>query len=156
MASSEPYNDTNIKAGDIIIRRINPKQHKVFDHNRNCYRISTKAYSPSSGPNGGMSVDIEALIVRAGKDPKKFVTTPVYTGSVAFSAGQVRGLDLLIGHTPKPDNPYHGDVWANKSSGRFSDSQKRPFSGSQKRSLLNAAKWYVELPGVCISTGTKD
>ena len=87
-----PYNEERIGDDDIIIRRINPDQHIIWDENRNKLRISSKAYNKSSGLRDGMSVDIEALIAAAGVNPKAYVTTPVFTGSVAFLAGKVRAL----------------------------------------------------------------
>lgn len=138
--SAEPYDEDQIKADDIIIRRINPVQHVVWDDNRGRYRVSSKAFTPSSGQNHGMSVDVEALIVADGHDPKEYVTTPIFTGSVAFSAVAARALDLILGFDPIPENPYHGEVWGNCRPNRFS---KR-----QKDGLKAASAWYVELEDV--------
>ena len=87
-----------------------------------------------------MSVDIEQAILAAGIDPKNFVTTPVYTGSVVFLAQAVRDLNLWIGFDPVPDNAYHGQVWPTEP--------KRNFTEIQKSGLANSAAWYVEIPGV--------
>lgn len=93
-----------------------------------------------------MSVDIEALIVAAGMEPKRFVTTPVFTASVSFPAGRIRRLDLMVGYDPvknsssAPDNPYHGQVWARQLGKRF--------ARKQQKGLAAAAQWYVELAGV--------
>ncbi len=93
-----------------------------------------------------MSVDIENLIVAAGQNPQTYVTTPVFTGSVAFSAGEVRALDLWIGYEPivgvtnVANNPHHGEVWAT--------TERKSFSEGQKSGLARAARWYVELPDV--------
>ncbi len=138
--SVDPYDEQKIGAVDVIIRRINPVQHVVWDGNRQVKRVSSKAYNKSLGPMEGMSVDIEALIVAAGIDPKEFVTTPVYTGSVILSAQAIRDLKLWIGYDPISGNPYHGQVWLPES--------KNNFTGSQKSGLANAAAWYVEIPGV--------
>ncbi len=144
--SVDPYDEPAIGAFDVIVRRINPDQHVIWDANRKVRRVSSKAYTKSSGLAEGMSVDIEALIAAAGIDPKVFVTTPVYTGSVAFSAQSIRNLNLWIGYDPvrdnpyQDDNPYHGQVWPTEP--------KRQFSESQKSGLANAATWYVEIPGV--------
>ncbi len=86
-------------------------------------------------------MDIEALTSAAGKDPEVYVTTPTFNGSVAFSAAEVRNLELRIGYDPVPQNPYHGEVW-----GR-SDRPGR-FTGTQVRGLALAARWYVEISGV--------
>lgn len=138
-----PYDEEKISSVDTIIRRINPKQHVVWDSNKECNRVSTKAFSPSSGECGGMSVDIESLIIENDHDPKEYVTTPIFTGSVSFLASDVRELELRIGYDPISENPYHGEVWGNN---------QRPnrFSNSQKKKLKAASKWYVELKGVSL------
>ena len=133
---------------DTIIRRISPEQHVVWDDNRGRHQISRKAYSKSSGENGGMSVKIESLIVAAGEDPSSWVTTPRFLGSESFSAHQIRSLGLIIGYDPikdeldVPDNPYHGEVWTSRPARRFST--------EQQNGLLNTAEWYVELEDVDI------
>jgi hypothetical protein len=138
--SAEPSDEPRIDANEVIIRRINPHQHVVWDENRKVRRVSSKAYTKSAGLKEGMSVDIESLLVAAGIDPKGFVTTPVYIGSVAFSAISIRNLHLWIGFDPVPNNAFHGQVWPTQP--------KRNFTDSQKSGLANAAAWYVEIPGV--------
>jgi len=138
--SVDPYDEPRIGGYDVIIRRISPDQHVVWDDNRQVRRVSSKAYTKSTGLAEGMSVDIEALIVTAGIDPKDFVTTPVYAGSVAFSGQSIRSLNLWIGYDSLPGNPYHGQVWTTEP--------KKKFTESQKSGLANAAAWYVEIPGV--------
>lgn len=145
-----PYDEPEIGPGDRIIRRINPKEHVVWDDNRQRWRVSSKAFNKSSTLTGGMSVDIEALILKDGTvDPKIFVTTPVYTASVAFFACDIRKLDLMVGYDPLhgvegiPDNPYHGEVWLK--------TMKKKFSDSLRQSLLNAAQWYVPLMNIDLS-----
>ncbi|QUS56359.1 hypothetical protein [Pseudovibrio brasiliensis] len=140
MQSVDPYDEDEIIENDRIIRRINPEQHIVTDLNRNCRRISTKAFSPSSEPTYGMSVDIEKLILNAGLVPTEFVTTPTYTGSVSFAAQDIRNTDLIVGYEPIADNPYHGEVWAKEN--------KQRFKNSQKKQLLRAAEWYVRIEDV--------
>ena len=90
-----------------------------------------------------MSVDIEALLLAAGLAPMTYVTTPVFTGSVSFSAGSIRALGLWIGYDPLDGNLYHGEVWGHPRPNRFST--------SQKAGLAAAAVWYVEVEGVEIA-----
>ena len=143
-----PYDEANIKEDDLIIRRVNPDQHVVWDENNAKRRISSKLYQKSSGQDAGMSVDIEALMLADHIDPKTFVTTPGFTGSVVFSAGDIRDLGLWVGYDPisanpgAKGNPYHGEVWTAAPSKRFSNTQS---SG-----LAKAAQWYVPLPDVDI------
>lgn len=137
-----PYDEARIHSDDVIIHRINPEFHVKWDANRQCNRISSKAFSPSSGMNGGMSVDIEAKIVEAKCDPRAYVTTPVFTGSVKIGAGHIRELLLWIGYHPLPENPHHGEVWGTTKPNRF--------TGNQKKGLQAAAEWYVQLDNVDI------
>ena len=139
-----PYDEEDIKGEDRIIRRIDPDQHVVWDDNRKCHRISSKAFQASSVKNGGMSVDIEKLISDSGKDPYQFVTTPKFRGSVWWSASSVRGQGLSIGYAPiEPDNPFHGEVW------RIGGNSNR-FTKNQKSHLQNSAQWFVEIDNVHI------
>lgn len=138
--SAAPYDEALINADDLIIRRIDPVQHIILDQNRNCRRISSKAYKPSSGPDAGMSVDIEALIVAAGVVPQAFVTTPKFTGSVSFAASAIRALGLWVGYEPIPGNPHHGEVWGNPQANKF--------TSAQNRALTAGAQWYVQIPNV--------
>lgn len=87
-----------------------------------------------------MSVDLEAKIVEAELDPREYVTTPIFTGSVSFLASAVRALNLWIGYDPIPENPYHGEVWGTPKPNRFKN--------SQKKGLHNTCGWYVRLEGV--------
>lgn len=144
----DPYDEDLIRAEDTIIRRINPDQHVIWDENRQKRRIASKAYNKSSGLKDGMSVDIEGLIVSAGADPQTYVTTPIFTGSVALPAGEIRALDLWVGYEPikdvpnVQDNPHHGEVWAK--------TEKKSFTEGQKSGLAKVARWYVELLDVDI------
>lgn len=87
-----------------------------------------------------MSVDIERLIVDAGLNPREYVRTPKYIGSVAFPVSAARDAKLLVGYDPLPDNPHHGEVWGNDRPNRFT----RP----QQKALNGACTWYVEIPDV--------
>lgn len=130
-----PHDDETILPNDLIIRRINPDQHMVMVQNEGRRRLSSKAFSPSSGEHGGMSVDAEKLIRERGQDPHVFVTTPVFTCSVWFTARTIRELGLMIGYEPIPENYAHAEVWGGTRPNRF--------TGSQQRSLREQAQWYV-------------
>jgi len=139
----DPYDEDEISNEDIIIRRVNPNEHIVPDHNTGGERISSKLFSPSSDHNGGMSVDLLKLMDENGVNAHEFVTTPVFTGSVAFSADAARSCGLWIGFHPLENNPYHGEVWRPPPPcGRFSK--------GQKRALMKSSTWFVELEGVTI------
>ena len=79
-STTAPYKEEEIGPNDTIIRRISPEQQVVWDDNRGRDRIFKKAYSDSSGENGGMSVDIELLIVATSEDER--IRYSVYLDSV--------------------------------------------------------------------------
>lgn len=130
-----PHDHPEILGDHIVIRRISEKQIVVDGGQR---RISSIAFKPSSGPNGGMSVDLESFIIAQQLDPRAFVTTPVWMGSVCFRAGDLRADTLKVGYDPLPDNDCHGEVWG---------ATKRP----QWRRLQRLAVWYVQIDGVEIT-----
>ena len=135
-----PYDEEKVGSTDIVIRRIMPEQHVVFDANKNCMRLSSKLYSPSTGVNEGMSVDLEELIKKAGKAPVDFVTSPKFTGSVKFIASAIRGIGFWIGYDPIPENDHHGQVWGEKIHSKF--------TRTQKKELQAQAVWYVQIKDV--------
>jgi len=143
----EPYNEDEIDDADTIIRRV-PIQQIVWDENagERRRRISKGLYNKSTGLKDGMSVDIEALMIKGGVEPTEYVTTPVFQGAVWFSAAHIRALDLMVGYDPikdepkQSDNPYHGEVWRKAEAKRF--------TGAQQKGLMDAARWYVEIEGV--------
>jgi len=134
-----PHDHEGIDSTDGIIRRITD-QHIVEDA-QGRKRLSSMAFNPSSGPQGGMSVDLQAQIEEAGLNCREFIntTTPQCTGAVRFQAGALRGENLQVGFSPLPTNPYHGEVWGN-----FTDAMKR-------RILPSLASWFMEIEGVSIS-----
>lgn len=136
----KPHDDPNIQDDDVIIRRINPIHQTIYDSNIGATRISSAAYSPSSGVDGGMSVDHERVILACGHDPVAYVTNPTYICSVWFSAGEVRALGLRIGYEPLPDNSAHGEVWPTDGA--------TGFSKKQKKGLASSARWYRQGEGI--------
>jgi hypothetical protein len=139
-----PHDHPEILGTDLLIRRIDPQNHVVRDDNRRCYRLSSKVFQPSSEEGGGMSVDVERLIVDAGLDPTEFVTSnPKHAGAIAFPVSAAREEKLLVGWDPIPENEYHAEVWGNNRPNRF--------SGSQRKALAQASYWYLPIDGVDIS-----
>jgi hypothetical protein len=98
------------------------------------------AFKPSTyGTAPGMSVDLERQIEEAGIDPRHFVTTPIWTGSVRLVAGEVRAEGLMVGSHPLPVNPFHGEVWGINTK-------------TQQRKLQSMAVWFVAIPGVLLTS----
>ncbi len=99
--------------------------------------MSSMAFKASTGPNGGMSVDLEKEIEKAGLDARAYVTTPRWVGSVRFEAGALRCEGFMVGFDPLPENPYHGEVWG-------------AFSKSEQKRLRELCQWFVSIDGVSI------
>lgn len=143
--SVKPHDHVEIANDDGVIRRI--PLHWVVPGKDGHRRLSSMAFKASSGENAGMSIDLEALIVEAGHDPRVYVTTPKWAGSIRFTAGNLRAEGFMVGYDPlneeppdQPANPYHGEVWGS-------------FSKSKQRRLAEIAAWYVELPEVSLTAG---
>ncbi|MEP2877961.1 MAG: hypothetical protein ABJL55_05350 [Roseibium sp.] len=115
-----PHDHEEILNEHHVIRRISPHHVVPDEKSPTGSKISTMAFRPSSGPNGGMSVDIENLIIENGLDPKEFVISPPFIGAVKLLVEQLRANDFVVGYDPLPDNEFHGEVW-----GRFSKSKQR-------------------------------
>jgi hypothetical protein len=132
-----PHDHREILADNGVIRRISHQQ-LVTDAQTGRTRISSMAFKPSAGLNGGMSVDLQASIERAGLDARLYVTTPRWTGSLRFDAGALRAEGFQVGYDPLPDNPHHGEVWGT-------------FSKPKQRRLSQLAVWFVPIEGVTVS-----
>jgi hypothetical protein len=144
-----PHNHPEILAGHGVIRRISD-EYIVFDEKILGQRISSMAFRASTARNGGMSVDLQNEIEKAGLDAKKYVTTPRWFGSVRFEAGQLRNEGFMVGADPiealpgaetrvgVDSNPYHGEVWGN-------------FTKGKQRRLLQLCEWFVRIDGVSIT-----
>lgn len=133
----EPHDHPGIQNADGIIRRISPQQ-TVLDPKIGGRRLSSLAVAPSSGVNGGMSVDLQREIESAGHDAKVYVSTPPWIGSILFVAEDLRNQSLMVGYDPlPPTNPHHGQVWGK-------------FSKSKQNALLEAATWLVPIADVVL------
>jgi hypothetical protein len=105
-----PYDDPRIGDSDTVLRFIDPQYHWVADANQNSWRVSSGLFCQSSIPNGGMSVEVERLILTAGLTLEKRL--PYYRCGIArLLVGDLRDLHLAVGLDPLPENPYHCQVW---------------------------------------------
>ncbi len=130
-----PHNHDEILESHILLRRV--PSNWVVDDPRSGKRISTMAFQPSSGKNGGLSVDIEFLILSSGVEPRSLLNSSGHLGVLSFQVGDVRQLGFSVGYDPLPDNPFHGEVWGN-------------FSRPNKKKLLQLSSWYVPIDGVTL------
>lgn len=126
-----PHDHPDILNSDEIIRRISEEQLVTVGGVR---RISSIAFQPSGGANGGMSIDVRASIEEAGLNAKQFVTTPKWIGSVVLYASVPRDQGLLVGYDPIPGNDHHGEVWGQ-------------FSKGKSKALQRACQWFVPIAG---------
>jgi len=134
-----PHDHPGISLADGILRRITEQWIVTEADGRK--RLSSLAFSPSSGIDGGMSVDLQVQIEKAGLDCREHfnATAPQCIGAIRFEAGALRGLNFQVGFDPMPLNPYHGEVWGN-----FTRAMKN-------RTLPSLARWFLEIDGVAIS-----
>lgn len=132
----EPHDHVGIQANDGIIRRVSDQQ-VVTDEKSGGRRLSSMAFKASTGPNAGMSVDLQMQIEEAGLDARTYVTTPRWVGSLRFEAGALRSEGFMVGFDPLPENPHHGEVWGT-------------FSKSKQRRLRELCQWFVPIDGVSI------
>ncbi|NOU20634.1 MAG: hypothetical protein HOO93_02400 [Methyloglobulus sp.] len=126
-----PHDHEGILPNDGIIRRVS-EQHVIFDPKIGGKRLSSSVLNPSSGYNGGLSVDLQQQIEEAGLEAKAFVTTPRWMGSIRFEAGHLRNEGFKVGYDPLEDNPFHGEVWG-------------VFSKSKIKRLLQICTWFVPI-----------
>jgi len=131
-----PHNHSGIADEHRVIRRIST--HQIVTDKYGVRRLSSLAFKASSGANGGMSVDLEQLIIEAGLVPMDYVTTPRWFGSLVYEVRELRAMNLQVGFEPLEDNPYHGEVWG-------------IFDRPTQRHLCETAVWFVEIEGVAIA-----
>jgi hypothetical protein len=130
-----PHDHPDILDEDGIIRGVSA-QHLVDDPKVvGRRRISSVLFNPSSGKNGGLSVDLLRPMVEAGIDPAERLTSRRWLGALLLKARDFRKEKLKVGYHPLPHNSFHGEVWGN-------------FSDGCKRRLLTIAESLVPVPGV--------
>jgi len=98
-------------------------------------RISSLAFKASSGVNGGMSVNLKALIELMDLNPYEYVTNANWPGSIMMQVGGLRAISVKVGYDPLLDNPCHCELWAN-------------FTRSKMNELVDLSTWFVTIPGV--------
>lgn len=136
-----PHDHPEILGADGVIRRVS-EQQVVFDAKLGGKRLSTKAFKPSSGHEGGLSVDLQRLIEEAGLDAKAYVTSPRWIGSIRFVAEGLRAEGFRVGFEPisgssEYANPFHGEVWGD-------------FTRARITRLSQICEWFVGLDGVAL------
>ncbi|HEV2366013.1 MAG TPA: hypothetical protein VGS12_17650 [Caulobacteraceae bacterium] len=133
-----PHDDAAIASDTWVVRHVSADHHVVRDDNLGVRRLSTGAFSATSGePGHGMSVDIGQVLRDLGLVEGAMV--PAGHGGVRLSVGALRRLTLRVGSDPEPGNPAHGQTWG---------AERR-----LRRKLLEiacAGGWVIALPGVAL------
>ena len=112
-----PHDEKMIDGSSILVRHIHPEYHVIFDANTGSVRISSGAFSATTGdPHRGMSVDMGQLLSEAGLLLGAQVAAG--SGAVEIVVGDVRALHLAVGSDPTAANWFHGQVWGVKTSHR--------------------------------------
>lgn len=127
-----PHDHPDIFSNDGIIRRISQHFIVVDEKAIGGRRISTMAFKPSTDKYSGLSIDIEKEILAAKIDPKIYVTTPYWTGSVRLKVQVFRDAECKVGFSPVENNPYHGEVWG--------------ITKTCQKALLKQCVWFVPIP----------
>lgn len=130
-----PHNHGGILDSHFVLRHTVP--HDLHPDEGGGQRVSSGAYSASSGPSGGMSVDIESWMIEDGLDILNYVTDPAH-GAKRLNVGELRNAGFMVGWDPVteyPENPHHGQVWGN-------------FNGSKnKRRIMALAETVKKVKG---------
>ena len=93
-----------------FIRTIQSPSHVVRDASTGLYRISSKAFLPSS-EDKTLSGDLEQLLLADGLHATSLKgATSRVVGSFALKIGQLRDQNLGVSHDPMWDNWYHGAI----------------------------------------------
>lgn len=130
-----PHDHPEILNEDGLIRRIPIHWVVRDDKSPTGQRLSSEAFEMSSSEQGGgMSVDIEKLIIEAGKDMAAHVTPHPWVGAIRVTAGLLRSYNLQVGFSPLSDNPYHGEAWG-------------PLSRKTSGKIRLQSSWVVEIEG---------
>ena len=94
-----------------FIRTLQSPYHIVRDERTGSYRISSKAFSPSSA-DGGLSGDLEELLIDDGLSATAmYPAVQGAVGAAAITIGRIRDVGARPEHEPVWQNWYHGSVF---------------------------------------------
>lgn len=97
-----------------FIRTLQSPHHLVKDEQTGRYRISSKAFGPSSS-DGKLSGDLEQILVQDGLSATAMYPAVLdAVGAAAISVGQIRAAKATVDHDPVRFNWYHGSVIGSK------------------------------------------
>jgi hypothetical protein len=94
-----------------FIRTLQSPHHIVPDKRTGRYRLSSKAFSPSSA-DGGLSGELEQILKGDGLSAiAMYPAVPRAVGAAAITIGQIRQTNATPEHDPVWKNWYHGSVF---------------------------------------------
>jgi len=139
-----------------FIRTLQSPHHIIFDEKTGLYRISSKAFTPSSS-DGKLSGDLEEVLAADGLGP-----TAIYpavrdaVGAASVTVGEIRALQAEVDHDPTRENWYHGAATGCKKKSvkqklSAAASEIVPINQAKARELdrmLDAGRTYPGEPGV--------
>jgi len=126
-----PLAASNLRLEFRFIRTLQAPDHIVLDKASGRYRISSKAFGPSSS-DGTLSGDLEQLLVEDGLDPLAlYPSVDRAVGAASLTIGNIQALGLSVEHQPVNRNWYHGGV--------------RGIKTKHKKQLMNAATEIVPI-----------
>jgi hypothetical protein len=100
-----------------FVRTLLSPHHVISDERTGRYRISSKAFGPSSS-DGTLSGDLEQVLAADRLSPiTMYPALPDPVGAASVTIGQLRGLGAKVEHDPDKYNWYHGAVTGTKSKG---------------------------------------
>jgi hypothetical protein len=123
-----------------LVRYINPDEHLTALPDKNCYRLNSGAFSPSSRSVDiyqGISVDLLDGMEKEGVTISQQMSKGTnLAGAVTVTAGDARRLGLMVGPDPRPGRPFHTAIWGRSG----------PATQSQRRQLSRQAQWLIYPP----------
>jgi hypothetical protein len=109
MSNDMPADDGSVGDDETLLRHF-PPVFWILDKLTGTHRLSSQAFSQSTRPPGGMSVNREMPMRDAGLEPTHFLPAPEF-GLARLVARDLRAMTLVIRATPITGNPFHAEVW---------------------------------------------
>ena len=109
--SRRKYPSSQLRPELRFIRTLQSPYHIVRDERTGKYRVSSKAFSPSSA-DGGLSGDLEQLLIGDGLSATAmYPAVQGAVGAAAIAIGRIRDAGARPEHDPVWHNWYHGSVF---------------------------------------------
>ena len=119
-----PHDGGQISREDWVVRQVSSEWIVPDPKFPQGQRLTSVVWEPSSGLNGGLSVNLESLILEQGIRSESFLISQRYPASIKMNLGLIRDYGFLIGFDPinndaeLPDNPCHCQIWGVSTKGK--------------------------------------